>query len=81
MEADHVGLCARCALCRLIEGARSTFYLCERSKTDPHYAKYPVLPVRDCPGFEAGAPDARISARRGGGPGRPADPASGKLDR
>jgi hypothetical protein len=30
----------------------SRFSLCERSKTDPSFAKYPRLPVLECRGFE-----------------------------
>jgi hypothetical protein len=35
-----------------VPGGRSTFYLCERSFTDPDYPKYPRLPVVACPGIE-----------------------------
>ena len=30
----------------------SVFSLCERSKTDPDFPRYPRLPVLSCPGFE-----------------------------
>jgi hypothetical protein len=30
----------------------STFYRCERSATDPSFAKYPRLPVLQCVGYE-----------------------------
>ena len=30
----------------------SVFSLCERSKSDPRFAKYPPIPVRECPGYE-----------------------------
>lgn len=46
------GLCERCRQGRAIEGARSTFWLCERSRTDPAYPRYPRLPVLRCQGFE-----------------------------
>jgi hypothetical protein len=47
------GLCERCAFVRILENGRgSTFYLCERSLTDPRFRKYPALPVLHCPGFE-----------------------------
>jgi len=29
------------------------FYLCERSRQDARFPKYPPLPVLQCPGFEA----------------------------
>ena len=56
------GLCGTCAACRVVETGRSTFYLCERSRTDPRFRRYPVIPVRSCPGYEpraAGAPAER----------------------
>jgi hypothetical protein len=31
----------------------SAFWLCERSRTDPRFSKYPPLPVRRCLGFVA----------------------------
>jgi hypothetical protein len=46
------GLCDRCRHSRVIPGARSSFLLCERSQTDPAYARYPRLPVLDCAGYE-----------------------------
>ena len=48
----------------LCKSERSTFYLCERSLTDPEYRKYPPLPVLRCPGYE---PLARATARRPAG--------------
>ena len=35
----------------------STFYLCERSATDPQFPKYPRLPVLHCAGYESLAAD------------------------
>jgi hypothetical protein len=52
MRDSDVGECAECAHSRIVASARSRFYLCERSFTDPRYPKYPRLPVRGCPGFE-----------------------------
>ena len=47
------GLCDSCRHQKLIHNTRgSTFSLCERSKTDPRYPKYPRLPVERCPGCE-----------------------------
>ncbi|MBI4311003.1 MAG: hypothetical protein HY681_04395 [Chloroflexi bacterium] len=47
------GLCARCQHLRRVHSQRgATFYLCRRSATDPHYPKYPHLPVLTCPGYE-----------------------------
>ncbi|MBZ5527467.1 MAG: hypothetical protein LAN71_06145 [Acidobacteriia bacterium] len=58
-EVERAGLCSDCAHARRVESARgSVFVLCDRSASDPAYAKYPRLPMRDCPGY---AP-----AKRGG---------------
>ena len=52
-----IGLCATCRYQRTVEGARSTFSLCERSFTDPRFLKYPPLPVVRCVGYvERAAP-------------------------
>jgi hypothetical protein len=46
------GLCDRCRHQRLIRNTRgSEFSLCELSKTDPAFPRYPRLPVRSCSGF------------------------------
>jgi hypothetical protein len=50
------GLCDDCRHQRLVSNTRgSTFSLCERSKTDPSFPKYPRLPVLACRGYEARA--------------------------
>jgi hypothetical protein len=47
------GLCGVCAHSRHIAGKRnSRFWLCERSRADARYSRYPRLPVFECPGFE-----------------------------
>ena len=49
-----IGLCATCHHQRVVRNTRgSSFSLCERSKTDPAYPRYPRLPVMACPGYEA----------------------------
>lgn len=54
-----VGLCAACAHARRVESRRgSAFYLCGRAGSESGYERYPRLPVRECAGFEALAPDA-----------------------
>jgi hypothetical protein len=64
------GLCDRCRHQRLVPNTRgSVFSLCERSRDDPAYPRYPRLPVLSCPGFAVRtatdpAPDP------GPGPGR-----------
>lgn len=52
------GLCGLCRHRREIQSRRgSTFLLCERSREDPRYPRYPPLPVFRCVGFEAGPAD------------------------
>ena len=47
------GLCDSCRHQRLVGNTRgSTFSLCERSRTDRAYPKYPRVPVLTCPGHE-----------------------------
>ena len=49
----QAGLCDRCVHQKLVSNTRgSTFSLCERSKTDDRFPKYPRLPVMRCVGFE-----------------------------
>ncbi len=49
----RVGLCATCMHRREVPNSRgSLFYLCQRSKSDPAYPRYPRLPVLSCPGYE-----------------------------
>ena len=46
------GLCAECVFARVVETRRrSRFHLCERSRDDAAYARYPRLPVVRCDGF------------------------------
>jgi hypothetical protein len=47
------GICDECRHQRLVPNSRgSVFSLCERSRTDPRFRRYPPTPVLDCPGFE-----------------------------
>jgi len=56
----RVGLCSVCRHARAIHSAKgSEFWLCERSKTDARFNKYPALPVRACAGFEQLAGSSR----------------------
>ena len=49
----HPGLCAACVNARIVtSGKRSTFWLCELSRVDPAFPKYPPLPVVRCSGFQ-----------------------------
>lgn len=47
------GLCDDCRHQRLVRNTRgSVFSLCERSRHDPAYPRYPRLPVTVCGGHE-----------------------------
>jgi len=48
------GLCDSCLHQRVVRNTRgSAFSLCERSRTDAAYPRYPPIPVLACPGHEA----------------------------
>lgn len=53
----EAGLCEACRWRRDVRGAASTFVMCTRGLTDPAFAKYPVLPVRQCRGYAPAAGD------------------------
>jgi hypothetical protein len=64
-ETSEAGLCASCRHARRVESDRgSRFWRCARSADDPRFAKYPRLPVLQCPGYEPGG-------ARAAEPGRP----------
>jgi hypothetical protein len=51
--AAGAGLCGHCRNARVVESRRgSAFLLCELSRTDARYPRYPPLPVVRCDGFE-----------------------------
>jgi hypothetical protein len=55
----NAGLCDRCRHQRIVRTTRgSTFSLCERSRTDERFPKYPRLPVERCRGFEPREPSS-----------------------
>jgi hypothetical protein len=54
---QQVGLCAGCRYARRVRTPRSRFWLCERSREDASYDRYPRLPVLSCRGFEPGEPE------------------------
>jgi hypothetical protein len=59
MTAPEPGLCATCVHARtILSGKGRRFLLCERSRTDPRYPRYPALPVISCAGHEPGRPIA-----------------------
>jgi len=59
MPRAPAGLCDSCVHQRIVKNTRgSAFSLCERSRTDPSFPRYPRLPVTGCRGYEE---------RKGGG--------------
>jgi hypothetical protein len=47
------GMCDSCRHQKLIRTGRgSVFSMCERSKAEPGYPKYPRVPVLACAGYE-----------------------------
>jgi len=53
------GLCDSCRHQRLVPTTRgSVFSLCERSRSQPEYPRYPRLPVTSCAGHEPRSPNA-----------------------
>lgn len=54
-----LGLCETCVWQRpVVSGRGSQFVLCERSKLDANFVRYPPLPVLQCPGFQSTSGDA-----------------------
>jgi len=54
LDPKSAGLCASCRHARRVATPRSEFLLCERSRTDSSYERYPRLPVLSCPGYDRG---------------------------
>jgi hypothetical protein len=53
MAELSAGLCDTCKHQRIVATTRgSRFSLCERSRSDERYPRYPRLPVLECPGYE-----------------------------
>lgn len=53
LDPALTGLCATCRHRRVVPTPRSAFVLCERSREDTRFPRYPRLPVRQCAGFES----------------------------
>jgi hypothetical protein len=63
----HAGLCETCRFQRVVNTTRgSRFSLCNLSREDASYPRYPRLPVLECRGYrargEAGATDEGTEA-------------------
>ncbi len=59
MPAPRFGLCDSCRHQRLVRTTRgSVFTLCERSRSDPAYPRYPRVPVLEGPGHDPRCDDA-----------------------
>jgi hypothetical protein len=57
MTNPEPGLCASCIHARrIVSGRGSRFILCELSRTDPRFPRYPTLPVLICAGHEPKRP-------------------------
>jgi hypothetical protein len=55
------GLCDTCVHQRLINNTRgSSFSMCDRSRSDPAYPRYPRLPVLECAGHEPRPADTAV---------------------
>lgn len=51
-QANRWGLCATCRHARVITSDRgSRFVMCDLSRTDTRFARYPAVPVVACPGY------------------------------
>jgi hypothetical protein len=49
----RAGLCDACVHQRIVRNTRgSSFSLCERSRTQPEFPRYPRVPVLECRGYE-----------------------------
>jgi hypothetical protein len=60
------GLCDTCVHQRIVRNTRgSVFSLCQRSREDPEFPRYPRVPVRECRGYERRA-EADAPAREAG---------------
>ena len=71
------GLCSRCVNMRVVASDRgSRFILCELSRTDDRFPRYPRLPVIACAGFGADLSDRGIEPAPDTPPRRD-DPPSG----
>jgi hypothetical protein len=52
-DSDAIGLCCSCRWMRPVTNRRgSTFFRCGRADSDPHFPRYPALPVLTCAGYE-----------------------------
>ncbi|MGB2622800.1 MAG: hypothetical protein WA857_09970 [Candidatus Acidiferrum sp.] len=61
MTRERAGLCADCRHARRVESSHGAiFLLCELSKSNSEFAKYPRLPVVSCAGYEKSAPKAEL---------------------
>lgn len=59
MNSQWPSLCERCQLLRVVSTPKgSRFLLCERSKDDGRFAKYPRQPVFLCQGYHEKANDS-----------------------
>lgn len=68
MGSVEPGLCGACVHARVVRSGRgSTFWLCEQSRTDARFPRYPRLPVLACVGFMKREPESREEDPEQGG--------------
>jgi hypothetical protein len=59
MAATELGLCASCRHAECVRSSKgSLFLLCRLALSDPHFPKYPRLPVLSCAGYREKEPPA-----------------------
>ena len=69
MRPPDPGLCGACRNSRVVRSGRgSTFRLCELSRTNPAFPRYPPLPVVRCAGFAPVPPGQGPAATSGADP-------------
>lgn len=63
-QGPEAGLCPNCIHVRIVKSAReSVFFLCNLSKTNPAFEKYPRFPVLRCWGYEPAGTRAESANR------------------
>jgi hypothetical protein len=67
-ETPPAGLCEDCVHCKEVRSARgSVFRRCLMHERDSRFAKYPRMPVLQCPGYAKTPPGGSATGAPGGG--------------
>ena len=65
MPSPPAGLCDSCIYQRVVRNTRgSVFSLCQRSREDDRYPRYPRVPVLRCLGYEERVPGRETEDER-----------------